>query len=74
MTLGQQLKEARLRFPRKTQRQVADAIGITKRTVIRIENGYVVPQPRQRVLVEMWILRKQSEEREIYQNAAADFE
>ncbi len=66
MTLGQQLKEARLRFPRKTQRQVADAIGITKRTVIRIENGYVVPQPRQRVLVEMWILRKKSEEKEIY--------
>ncbi len=66
MTLGQQLKEARLRFPRKTQRQVADAIGITKRTVIRIENGYVVPQPRQRMLVEMWILRKRADEKEVY--------
>ncbi len=72
MTLGQQLKEARLRFPRRTQRQVADAIGITKRTVIRIENGYTIPHQRQRMLVEMWILRKRAEEREVYGDETAN--
>lgn len=40
-----------------TQRQMADAIGIEKRTVIRIEQGNYRPRANTMALIEVWIER-----------------
>jgi len=52
---------SRLRVTRnllgKTQRQVADDIGITKLTVVRIERYNQIPRPNTVALIETWIER-----------------
>jgi DNA-binding XRE family transcriptional regulator len=46
----------------KSQRQIADDIGITKLTILRIENGQHMPKPSTKRLIEMWIERNQPHE------------
>lgn len=51
---------------RVTQKQLAELLGITKLTVLRLENGHQVPHPPTRRLIEMWIEQhKQREEEEL---------
>jgi len=40
-----------------TQRQLADAIGVTKLTIIRIERFQQMPRPSTVALIEAWIER-----------------
>lgn len=60
--IGQRIKAIRRQHkPIITQRQVADAIGIAKRTIIRIELGHHLPKPNTLKLIEMWIFRNSVE-------------
>jgi transcriptional regulator with XRE-family HTH domain len=64
MGIGDQLLLTRKRL-KLTQRQFADDLGITKRTVIRIELGYMKPKPGTKKLIEMWLSRHSLREEEI---------